>query len=110
MDNEGYLVDDELKTVYIRGRGYHRDRMGEHAHHSPDPDLEEVRGRQRHQRLPAGTPLEGAVFEIYNKANALVDTIESNSRGLAVSKPLPLGRYIVKEVSSPQYYSVSEKK
>ena len=55
-----------------------------------------------------GTPLEGAVFEIYNKANALVDTIESNSRGLAVSKPLPLGRYIVKEVSSPQYYSVSE--
>ena len=52
LDNEGYLVDDELKTVYIRGRGYHRDRMGEHAHHSPDPDLEEVRGRQRHQRLP----------------------------------------------------------
>ena len=48
------------------------------------------------------------MFEIYNKANALVDTIESNSRGLAVSKPLPLGRYIVKEVSSPQYYSVSE--
>ena len=45
------------------------------------------------------------MFEIYNKANALVDTIESNSRGLAVSKPLPLGRYIVKEVSSPQYYS-----
>ena len=58
--------------------------------------------------FPAGTPLEGAVFEIYNKANALVDTIESDSRGLAVSKPLPLGRYIVKEVSSPQYYSVSD--
>ena len=57
--------------------------------------------------FPAGTPLEGAVFEIYNKANVLVDTIESNSRGLAVSKPLPLGRYIIKEVSSPQFYSVN---
>ena len=37
----------------------------------------------------------------------MVDTIESNSRGLAVSKPLPLGRYIIKEVSSPQFYSIN---
>lgn len=58
--------------------------------------------------FPAGTPLEGAVFGIYNKANALVDTVESDSRGLAVSKPLPLGRYTVKEISSPQFYSVSD--
>ncbi|MFQ8908314.1 MAG: prealbumin-like fold domain-containing protein [Subdoligranulum sp.] len=45
---------------------------------------------------------------MYNKANALVDTVESDSRGLAVSKPLPLGRYTVKEISSPQFYSVSD--
>ena len=45
--------------------------------------------------LPAGTLLEGAIFEIYDKANNLVDTIRSNSRGLAVSKPLPLGRYTI---------------
>lgn len=58
--------------------------------------------------LPAGTLLEGAVFEIYDKANNLVDTIRSNSRGLAVSKPLPLDRYTIREVKAPSNYGVNE--
>ena len=58
--------------------------------------------------LPAGTLLEGAIFEIYDKANNLVDTIRSNSRGLAVSKPLPLGRYTIREVKAPSKYGVNE--
>ena len=108
LDNEGYLVDDELKTVYIRDGatteiGWENTPITAQIQiWKKSADDNAING------FPAGTPLEGAVFEIYNKANALVDTIESNSRGLAVSKPLPLGRYIVKEVSSPQYYSVSE--
>ena len=108
LDNEGYLVDDELKTVYIR------DGATTEIEWKNTPITAQIQIWKKSaddnaiNGFPAGTPLEGAVFEIYNKANALVDTIESNSRGLAVSKPLPLGRYIVKEVSSPQYYSVSE--
>ena len=108
LDNEGYLVDDELKTVYIR------DGATTEIEWENMPITAQIQIWKKSaddnaiNGFPAGTPLEGAVFEIYNKANALVDTIESNSRGLAVSKPLPLGRYIVKEVSSPQYYSVSE--
>ena len=108
LDNEGYLVDDELKTVYIR------DGATTEIEWENTPITAQIQIWKKSaddnaiNGFPAGTPLEGAVFEIYNKANALVDTIESNSRGLAVSKPLPLGRYIVKEVSSPQYYSVSE--
>ena len=35
--------------------------------------------------LPAGTPLEGAVFEIYDKAGNVADTIRSDSRGAANS-------------------------
>ncbi len=58
--------------------------------------------------LAAGTLLEGAVFEIYDKANNLVDTIKSDQRGLAASKPLPLGRYTVKEVKAPANYGVSD--
>ena len=106
LDNEGYLVDDELKTVYIR------DGATTEIEWENTPITAQIQIWKKSaddnaiNGFPAGTPLEGAVFEIYNKANALVD--ESNSRGLAVSKPLPLGRYIVKEVSSPQYYSVSE--
>ena len=58
--------------------------------------------------LSAGTPLEGAVFEIYDKAGNVVDTIRSDSRGLAVSKPLPLSRYTIREVKSPANYGVNE--
>ena len=108
LENEGYLVDDELKTVYIR------DGATTEIEWENTPITAQIQIWKKSaddnaiNGFPAGTPLEGAVFEIYNKANALVDTIESDSRGLAVSKPLPLSRYIVKEVSSPQYYSVSD--
>ncbi|MFR1051079.1 MAG: collagen binding domain-containing protein [Lachnospirales bacterium] len=57
--------------------------------------------------LPAGTLLEGAVFEIYDKANNLVDTIRSNDRGLAVSKPLPPGLYAIREVKAPANYGIT---
>ena len=105
---EGYILDEEYKTVYVRPghtaeiEWVNEAITGQIQIWKKSADDNAING------FPAGTPLEGAVFEIYNKANALVDTIESNSRGLAVPKPLPLGRYIVKEVSSPQYYSVSE--
>ena len=105
---EGYILDEEYKTVYVRPghtaeiEWVNEAITGQIQIWKKSADDNAING------FPAGTPLEGAVFEIYNKANALVDTIESDSRGLAVSKPLPLGRYIVKEVSSPQYYSVSE--
>ena len=57
--------------------------------------------------LPAGTLLEGAVFEIYDKAGNLVDTIKNDQRGLASSKPLPLGRYTIRETKAPANYGVS---
>ena len=37
-----------------------------------------------------------------------MDTIKSNSRGLAVSKQLPLSRYSVREVKAPANYGINE--
>ena len=48
------------------------------------------------------------VFEIYDKASNLVDTIRSDGRGLAVSRQLPLGRYTIREVKAPANYGVNE--
>jgi uncharacterized repeat protein (TIGR01451 family) len=60
--------------------------------------------------LSAGSPLEGAVFEVYAyKSGNLLDRFVSGSDGRAISKPLPLGRYLVKEVQSPSYYKLSDK-
>lgn len=49
------------------------------------------------------------MFEITDKAGNVVDTIRSNSRGLAISKQLPLSRYFVREVKAPEHYGISEK-
>ncbi|MDL2327531.1 Cys-Gln thioester bond-forming surface protein, partial [Ruminococcaceae bacterium OttesenSCG-928-A11] len=56
-----------------------------------------------------GDRLEGAVFEVYDSAMELVDTITTDKNGLATTKPLPLGKYTVKEVESPAYWLINGK-
>ena len=45
--------------------------------------------------------LAGAIFEIRNDSDTVVDTITSNANGVATSKNLPLGDYTVKELKPP---------
>ena len=108
LENEGYIVDEQLKTVYIKPgetteiTWENRAITGQIQIVKKSADYNPTNG------LPAGTLLEGAVFEIYDKAGNLVDTIRSDSRGLAVSKPLPLSRYTIREVKAPANYGVNE--
>ena len=52
----------------------------------------------------AGTPLPDTVFEIYSRSGNLVDTVKTNKNGVAISEPLPLGRYwLVESQASPHY-------
>ncbi len=56
---------------------------------------------------PAGTPLKGAVYEISNaRSGKVVGYITTDARGVAASKPLPLGRYKVVEVTAPGYWQI----
>ena len=60
--------------------------------------------------LPAGTLLQGAVFEVMNADTYQVVTrITSNASGIAASGGLPIGRYIVTQVGAAPYYAISEK-
>ena len=108
LENEGYVPDTELKTVYVKsGRTTeitweNIPITGQIQIIKKSADYNPTTG------LPAGTLLEGAVFEIYDKAGNLVDTIRSDSRGLAVSKQLPLSRYTIREVKAPDHYGVNE--
>lgn len=59
---------------------------------------------------PAGAPLQGAVYEISEaRSGRVVDYITTDARGVAASKPLPLGRYKITEVTAPAYWQVSGK-
>ena len=107
LENEGYVLDTEKKTVYVKAG-----EMTE-IEWQNTPILGQIQIIKKSSNdnpingLPAGTLLEGAVFEIYDKAGNVVDTIRSDSRGRAVSKLLPLGRYTVREVTAPDYYAVN---
>ena len=48
--------------------------------------------------------LQGAVFDVKDESGLVVDTITTNSSGLAVSKNLPLGEYSVTETKAPFGY------
>ncbi len=108
LENEGYVPDTQLKTVYVKAGATtlveweNIPITGQIRIVKKSADYNPTNG------LPAGTLLEGAVFEIYDKTGNLVDTIRSDSRGLAVSKPLPLSRYTIREVKSPEHYGISE--
>lgn len=59
----------------------------------------------------AGTALPGAVFEIVReRSGKVVGYITTDAHGVAASSPLPLGRYILREVTAPAYYQVSAEK
>ena len=108
LENEGYIPDTQLRTVYVKAgevtevEWENTPITGQIQIVKKSADYNPTTG------LPAGTLLEGAVFEIMDKAGNVVDTIRSDSRGLAASKPLPLSRYTIREVKAPANYGVNE--
>ena len=104
---EGYELDEEYKTVYVQ------------PGHTIEIEWENVPITGQIQiykyaeeynpvtGTPAGTPLEGAVFEIVQeRSGKVVDYITTDARGVAASRPLPLGRYKIQEVTAPAYWQV----
>ena len=108
LENEGYVPDTQMKTVYVTAG---ETTLIEWKNIPITAQIQIAKKSADYNStngLPAGTLLEGAVFEIYDKAGNLVDTIKSDQRGLASSKPLPLGRYTIRETKAPANYGVSD--
>ena len=104
---EGYILDKEYKTVYVRpGRTAEIEWVneaitGQIQIYKYAAEANPVTGD------PAGTPLKGAVYEIINeRSGKVVDYITTDARGVAASKPLPLTRYKIREVTAPAYYQI----
>lgn len=106
---EGYISDNSEKTFYVqKGRTTEIEwentpEVGQIVITKRSSEFNELTG------FPAGSPLSGAVFEIYNTTGNLVDKISSGSNGVAASKGLPVGVYTIKEVSAPRYYALNDK-
>lgn len=104
---DGYVLDTELKTIYVRYGSTTEIEWSNTAECGQIQIIKKSADDNATNGLPAGTLLEGAVFEIYDKAGNVVDTIKSDRNGRAVSKALPLSRYTVREIKAPANYSIN---
>ena len=109
LENEGYIVDDQLKTVYVQAgkvtevEWENTPITGQIQITKTSEDYNSMNG------WPAGTPIPNTEFEIYNaRTGRLVDTIRTDKNGVAVSKPLPLARYKIIESRAADFYSLDK--
>ena len=131
-DDEGYIYIDEIPgglsgRFYLReleaAPGYTLDKQYKTVYVSPGKTVEiewentAVTGQIQIYKYAAeynevtgtvpGTPLKGAVYEIVNaRSGKVVDYITTDARGVAASKPLPLTRYQLREVTAPAYWQL----
>lgn len=103
----GYVLDPELKTIYVRYGSTTEIEWSNTAECGQIQIIKKSADDNATNGLPAGTLLEGAVFEIYDKAGNVVDTIKSDRNGRAISKTLPLSRYTIREIKAPANYAIN---
>ena len=103
----GYTLDKQYKTVYVSpGKTVEIEWentavTGQIQIYKYAAEYNEVTG------TAPGTPLKGAVYEIVNaRSGKVVDYITTDARGVAASKPLPLTRYQLREVTAPAYWQL----
>ena len=108
LENEGYIPDAREKTVYVK------DGETTIIEWKNTPITGQIQitkyadGVNTITGQTSGITLKGATYEItWERSGKVVDYITTDARGVAASKPLPLGRYLIREVSAPAYYQVS---
>ena len=109
LENEGYLVDTEMKTVYVTTG---ETTLVEWKNTPVTGQIQVTKTSAEYNTMngwPAGTPLPNTEFEIYeHRSGNLADTIKTDKNGVAKSRPLPLGRYKVVESKSADYYGLDK--
>lgn len=104
---EGYILDNKVKSFTVLSGDT---AMIEWENTSELGQIQVIKTSEGYSSvngLPAGTPLSGAIFAVYDKQNNVVDKFQTNENGIGSSKKLPLGIYTVKEVQAPANYGLN---
>lgn len=104
---EGYILDNKVKSFTVLAGDT---AMIEWENTSELGQIQAIKTSEGYSSvngLPAGTPLSGAIFAVYDKQNNVVDKFQTNENGIGSSKKLPLGIYTVKEVQAPANYGLN---
>lgn len=105
---DGYTLDNRIKRITVKNGATEQIRwensktQGQIQIIKKSADYNAITGK------PAGSLLEGAIFEISRADTGLVVAmITSDYRGVAASGPLPIGRYKIREVTAPDFYQLN---
>ena len=105
---DGYIRDEQYKTVYVEAGKCTQIEWENSAVTGQIQITKYAAESNAITGQAGGVTLKGATFEIVReRSGKVVDYITTDARGIAASKPLPLGRYLIREVSAPAYYQVS---
>ena len=108
LENEGYIPDTQRKTVYVRSGEITEVTWKNTPITGQIQITKYAEASSPITGQNSGTPLKGATYELVReRSGKVVDYITTDARGVAASKPLPLGRYLIREVSAPAYYRLS---
>jgi hypothetical protein len=105
----GYLRDTMPRTIEFRA-GMMTEVVWENTREAGQIQITKLSSADNQVNgLPAGSRLEGAVFEVRNhRTGNVVDQFVTGPNGVGVSRPLPLGRYTVHEIVAPAFYRRSD--
>ena len=106
---EGYIADTQLKSIYVTAgtttevEWENTPITGQIQITKTSADYNTMNG------WPAGTAIPNTVFEVYNaRTGKLVDTIQTDKNGVAVTKPLLLGRYKLVESKAADFFGLDK--
>ncbi len=106
---EGYVLDETPKTIEVKSGETTEVIIENQLMKGQIQIIKKAADDNLITKDKAEALLEGATFEVYDKDLNVVDTITTDSKGVAITKPLPLGTYGIKEVEAPEHYLLDGK-
>ena len=107
---EGYLVNPEIFVRQIKDDGTHAEKVETYNAPTIPETPQKIRIELTKQDSETGgeqqgeASLKGALYEVFDINNTVVDTLTTDENGKAASRELPVADYTVKEKKAPVGY------
>ena len=106
---DGYVVDPTIRTIEVKSGETTEVTIENQPMRGKIQIIKKAADDNPITKDKAGALLEGATFEVYNEKLEVVDTVTTDSKGIATTKALPLGTYGIKETAAPEHYLLDGK-
>ena len=101
---DNYVLNDEIKIVSLKENEITDINLENEKIKGKIKIIKTAEDKSEIAGIEENGAISGAKFEIYDLNGKIVDTILTNSNGIAISKDLEKGKYKIKEVETNKWY------